>query len=157
LLTGLFLFVIHSREASPVPEDQPRLDRTSLARLGTELQAAHHRSASEPLTQQQRDLLLEWAVAEALQAAQHQALIRSRPKRSAAILPLPLDPPLPPQPIATAPRMTLDDDYPVVLLLYSPEQEGWYTGFWSAGRWRTRLCHEVEFRPTHWLPPMLKP
>jgi len=53
-----------------VPEDQPRLDRTSLARLGTELQAAHHRSASEPLTQQQRDLLLEWAVAEALQAAQ---------------------------------------------------------------------------------------
>lgn len=140
-----------------MPEDQPRLDRTSLARLGAELQATHHRSEKEPLTERQRDLLLEWAVKEALEAAQHQALTPPQLEGDSGVLPLPFDPPQPPQPIATAPRVTQDGEGPVVLLLYSPEQGGWHTGFWSAGRWRTHFSAEVDLRPTHWLPPMLGP
>ena len=65
-----------------MPNNHPGLDRTSLARLGVELQAAHHRSEKEPLTEAQRDLLLEWAVREALEAAQHEALGASEPEVS---------------------------------------------------------------------------
>jgi hypothetical protein len=54
-----------------MPNKQPRLDRNSLALLGRELQAAHHISEKEPLSERQKDLLLEWAVTEALEAAQH--------------------------------------------------------------------------------------
>jgi hypothetical protein len=50
-----------------------------------------------------------------------------------------------------------ENDWPVVLLLYSPEHGGWHTGFWSAGRWRTHLSPEVDLQPTHWLPRMLPP
>jgi hypothetical protein len=65
--------------------NHPRLDRTSLARIGLELQAAHHRSEKEPLSADQRDLLLQWAVKEALEAAQDQALGASEPGHGLAL------------------------------------------------------------------------
>ncbi len=139
-----------------MPNNQPRLDRDSLARLGRELQAAHHISEKEPLSERQKDLLLEWAVTEALEAAQHGMLppqTRSEPEGAL----LPLQPPELPQPTETAPRAMDENDWPVVLLLYSPEHGGWHTGFWSAGRWRTHLSPEVDLQPTHWLPRMLPP
>ena len=58
---------------------EPRLDRRSLARLGTELQAAHHRSEKEPLSERQKDLLLQWAIREAVEAAKHEALGTGQP------------------------------------------------------------------------------
>ncbi len=138
-----------------MPKDHPGLDRTSLARLGLELQAAHHRSQKEPLTEDQRDLLLQWAVREALEAAQQETLGTSKHALGAPVLSL--DPPQPPQSIETAPKTDDPGGDPVLLLLYSPEQGGWHTGFWRDGRWRTRLGADVELRPTHWLPPMLGP
>jgi hypothetical protein len=84
--------------------NHPRLDRTSLARIGVELQAAHHRSEKEPLTEGQRDLLLQWAVREALEAAQDETLSASEPKHAPRTPVFALDPPQPPQPIETAPR-----------------------------------------------------
>jgi hypothetical protein len=132
-------------------KDQPRLDRTSLAQLGIELRAAHHRSEKAPLTEQQKDLLLQWAVAEAITAAQDEVA----PPDPAGVL-VPLQPPLPPQPIGSAPRAP-EGDPPRVLLLYAPHQGGWHTGFWSAGRWRTHLSADAALQPTHWLPPMLGP
>ena len=140
-----------------MPQGQPRLDRESLAQLGRELQVAHHLAEKEPLTEQQRDLLLEWAVKEALEAAQGEALAIPQPVDQLGGTVIPLHPPQRPQPIATAPRATAEHADPVLLLLYAPEQGGWHTGFWSAGRWRTRLAPEVELQPTHWLPPMLGP
>ena len=128
-----------------MPLDQPRLDRASLAQLGIELQAEHHRSEKMPLTDQQKDLLLQWAVAEAMAAAQDEA----------AGLP-PLELPRPPQPIATAPKAT-EGEPPRVLLLYAPHLGGWYTGFWSEGQWRTYLSADLDLQPTHWLPPMAGP
>ena len=136
--------------------NHPRLDRTSLARIGLELQAAHHRSEKEPLSADQRDLLLRWAVKEALEAAQDQALGASEPGHAPSPPVFPVDPPKPPQPIATAPKEDPGGD-PVLLLLYAPEQRGWHTGFWQNGRWRTPLRVDVELRPTHWLPPMMGP
>ena len=134
--------------------NHPRLDRTSLARIGVELQAAHHRSEKEPLTDGQRDLLLQWAVREALEAAQDEALGASEPKYAPRTPVFALDPPQPPQPIETAPQTDDPDGEPVLLLLYSPEQGGWHTGFWQDGSWRTPLGAEMELRPTHWLPPL---
>ena len=136
--------------------NHPRLDRTSLARIGVELQAAHHRSEKQPLTEGQRDLLLQWAVKEALEAAQDEGLGASEPGHAPSTSVFSVDPPQPPQPIATAPKEDPGGD-PVLLLLYSPEQRGWHTGFWRDGRWRTPLGPNVELRPTHWLPPMLGP
>jgi hypothetical protein len=144
-------------ERFQMPNNHPGLDRASLARLGVELQAAHHRSEKEPLTEGQRDLLLQWAVREALEAAQHEALGASEPKHAPSAPVLPLDPPQSPQSIETAPKADDPGGDPVLLLLYSPEQGGWHTGFWRDGRWRTHLGAEVELRPTHWLPPMRGP
>jgi hypothetical protein len=137
-------------------KDQPRLDRTSLARLGTELQAAHHRSEKAPLTEQQKDLLLQWAVAEALTAARGAEAPSDHPDLEPGGALVPLQPPLPPQPIASAPKAP-EGSPPVVLLLYAAHQGGWHTGFWSAGRWRLHLSTYAELQPTHWLPPMLGP
>ncbi len=139
-----------------MPKDQPRLDRTSLVRLGIELQAAHHRTEKAPLTEQQKDLLLQWAVAEALTAARDLGTPSDRPDVEPEGALVPLQPPLPPQPIGSAPRAP-EDGPPVVVLLYAPDQGGWHTGFWSAGRWRTHLSPDAELQPTHWLPPMLGP
>ena len=145
-----------SDEGSRMPKDQPRLDRTSLARLGIELQAAHHRAEKAPLTEQQKDLLLQWAVAEALTAARGEGTPSDRPHVEPGGALVPLQPPLPPQPISSAPTAP-EDGPPVVLLLYAPHQGGWHTGFWSAGRWRTHLSTDAALQPTHWLPPMLGP
>ena len=137
-------------------KDQPRLDRTSLVRLGIELQAAHHRTEKAPLTEQQKDLLLQWAVAEALTAARHEGTSSDPPDMDPGGALVPLHPPLPPHPIGSAPKAR-EGGPPMVLLLYAPQQGGWHTGFWSAGRWRTHLSTDVELQPTHWLPPMLGP
>jgi hypothetical protein len=139
-----------------MPTDQPRLDRVSLARLGMELQAEHHRSEKTPLTDQQKDLLLQWAVAEAITAAQDEAVGSDQSDGGATGRVLPLEPPHTPQPIASAPKAP-EGEQPRVLLLYAPHYGGWYTGFWSGGRWRTHLSGDVDLQPTHWLPPMLGP
>ena len=139
-----------------MPTDQPRLDRTSLARLGTELQAEHHRSEKTPLTEQQKDLLLQWAVAEAITAAQDEVAGSAPSDAMATGGLLPLEPPRPPQPIASAPKAP-EGEQPRVLLLYAPHYVGWYTGFCSGRRWRTHLSADVELQPCHWLPPMLGP
>lgn len=138
-----------------MPNNQPRLDRSSLAQLGRELRATHHTSEKEPLSDRQKDLLLEWAVKEALEAAQHEAVSQAPSQPSSTLLPLP--PPEAPRPIATAPRASDERERPLVLLLYAPDQGGWHTGFWSMGKWRTHLSAEADLRPTHWLPPMLGP
>ena len=138
-----------------MPND-PRLDRTSLARIGVELRAAHHRSEKEPLTADQKDLLLQWAVKEALEAAQDEGLSTAEPGNTLSTSVFPVHPPQPPQPIATAPKEDPGGD-PVLLLLYAPEQRGWHTGFWRDGRWCTPLRADVELRPTYWLPPMTGP
>jgi hypothetical protein len=51
-----------------------------------------------------------------------------------------------PQPIATAPASAHYD-----LLLYCPEQGGWYTGEWLGGTWLSAMDAEQELRPTHWI------
>lgn len=137
--------------------NNPHLDRSSLARLGAELQAAHHRSAKEPLTDRQTELLLEWAIREAIEAA-HQETRRT--SSSVGELergsPEPLQLAILPQPIATAPRSN-DDANAIVLLLYAPHQGGWHTGSWSGRRWRASFDIDVELQPTHWLPPLPDP
>jgi hypothetical protein len=139
-----------------MPTNQPRIDHVSLAQLGRELQAAHHTSEKEPLSDRQKDLLLEWAVKEAIEAAEHGRRSPYQPSPQDGVV-APVQPPQAPRPIATAPRALDKSEKPVVLLLYAPEQGGWHTGYWSMGEWRTHLHADVCFKPTHWLPPMLGP
>ena len=139
-----------------MPTHQPRLDHASLAQLGRELQAAHHTSEKEPLSDRQKDLLLEWAVKEAIEAAEHGSRSADQPGSTEGVV-TPVRTPQAPQPIATAPRALDERGKPVVLLLYAPEQGGWHTGYWSMGQWRINLDADVYLKPTHWLPPMLGP
>jgi hypothetical protein len=60
-----------------------------------ELQAEHHRSEKTPLTDQQKDLLLQWAVAEAITAAQDEAVGSDQFDGRATGRALPLEPPHP--------------------------------------------------------------
>jgi hypothetical protein len=136
--------------------DQPRLDRVSLARLGVELKAEHHRSEKTPLTEQQKDLLLQWAVAEAMTAAQDEVAGSDQSDGKAEGRLPPLELPRPPQPIASAPKAP-DGEPPRVLLLYASHLGGWYTGFWSERQWRTHLSADVDLQPTHWLPALPDP
>jgi hypothetical protein len=135
----------------------PRLDRSSLARLGAELQAAHHRSEKEPLTDRQTELLLEWAIKEAIEAADQETLWASTSAGEPERRPLQtLQLSVLPQPIATAPRSN-NDANSIVLLLFAPYQGGWHTGSWSGKRWRASFDIDVELHPTHWLPPLPDP
>jgi hypothetical protein len=74
-----------------MPTKQPRLDQESLAQLGRELQAAHHTSEREPVPERQKELLLEWAVREALEAAPQ----RDAPPGEAVAEDEPIPPPRP--------------------------------------------------------------
>ncbi len=66
------------------------------------------------------------------------------------------------RPIHTAPRAIGLDEEPVAILLYCPDQGGWFIGAWvRAGTyegawlqqgWRQASDHTVELQPTHWLP-----
>lgn len=137
--------------------DHPHLDRSSLARLGAELQAAHHRSEKEPLTDRQMELLLEWAIREAIEAAHQEARTASGSADEVERgPPEPLQLGILPQPIATAPRSD-DAANAIVLLLYAPHQGGWHTGSWFGRRWRASFDIDVELQPTHWLPPLPDP
>jgi hypothetical protein len=51
-----------------------------------------------------------------------------------------------PQPIASAPRTAHRE-----LLLYCPEQGGWYTGEWLGGKWLLAMDTEQELKATHWM------
>ena len=51
-----------------------------------------------------------------------------------------------PQPIATAPKTAQRD-----LVLYCPEQGGWYTGEWLGEKWLLAMDAELELKPTHWM------
>jgi hypothetical protein len=51
-----------------------------------------------------------------------------------------------PQPIASAPPADHRE-----LLLFCPQQGGWYTGEWLGGKWVLAMDLEHELRPTHWL------
>jgi len=138
-----------------MPNDPPRLDRTSLARIGLELQAAYHRSPKEPLSEIQREVLLQWAVKEALEAAQTDP--STHRKGEAAGAPPPWEAPRTPQAIATAPRTLDEGAAPILLLLYAPQHGGRPTGLWAAGRGRPHLGPEATLDPTHWPPPALGP
>jgi hypothetical protein len=50
-----------------------------------------------------------------------------------------------PKRIDTAPRLSGR-----ALLLYCPEQAGWHSGTWCAGRWVSTADVELELEPTHW-------
>jgi hypothetical protein len=52
------------------------------------------------------------------------------------------------KPIDTAPR---SDEQDKPFLLWCPEQGGWHTGVWSAGRWVDSLTLSDPLEPTHWL------
>ena len=115
----------------------PQLDGESLAQIGIELRRAYQSPDRLPLSDKHRDLLLEYAVSEALAASDPS---RSRPKTEG---PRPL-------PIATAPKVD-EGQQPIRLLLYSPSY-GWHSGVWSDGKWLAALGAEFELHPTHWFP-----
>ncbi len=67
-----------------------------------------------------------------------------------------------PRPIQSAPMETGLDESPIKVLVYCPDEGGWHVGVWlRAGHrdgvwmrqgWRAAIDHNIELRPTHWLP-----
>ena len=67
-----------------------------------------------------------------------------------------------PRPIHTAPLATGPDETPIKVLVHCPDEGGWHVGVWLRAAyyggvwfrqgWRAAIDHDLELRPTHWLP-----
>jgi hypothetical protein len=59
------------------------------------------------------------------------------------------------------------NENPVKILVYCPDEGGWHSGVWLRAAyyegvwfrqgWRAATDHDLELRPTHWLPYPDKP